>query len=152
MTLYPGNEGYTLALKIQNALEKQTVRIPYEEDELLKCIDNQQLPPGLVELLEETGAQVFYDGCVFVEVKDYRENTKHSWNVLLKPTPQVDITISVFHICFLKLTLLSLLRAFLLMHNRYATSKVGVQRNYFRWKAYYARQWLSPCVSVQTHY
>lgn len=90
MTLYPGNEGYTLALKIQNALEKQTVRIPYEEDELLKCLDNQQLPPVLVELLEEAGAQVFYDGCVFVEVKDYRESTKHSWNVLLKPTPQVN--------------------------------------------------------------
>ena len=98
VTLYPGNDGYTLALKIQNALENETAPIPYEEDELLKCIDKQQLPPVLVELLEEAGAPVFYDGCVFVEIKDYRESSKHSWNVLLKPTPQV--CVSFIHIFF----------------------------------------------------
>ncbi len=89
ITLYPGNEGYTLALKIHNTLENETARIPYEEDELLNCIEGQQLPPVLVELLEEAGADVFYDGCVFVEVKDLRSGSKQSWNVLLKPSPQV---------------------------------------------------------------
>ena len=89
ITLYPRDKGYTLALKIQNTLESETAPIPYEEDELLNCIDNQQLPPVLVELLEEAGADVFYDGCVFVEVKDLRENSKQTWNVLLKPSPQV---------------------------------------------------------------
>ncbi|XP_046636370.1 transcription factor SPT20 homolog isoform X1 [Daphnia pulicaria] len=88
ITLYPGNEGYTLALKIHNTLENETARIPYEEDELLNCIESQQLPPVLVELLEEAGADVFYDGCVFVEVKDLRGGSKQSWNVLLKPSPQ----------------------------------------------------------------
>nr|CAH0111903.1 unnamed protein product [Daphnia galeata] len=88
ITLYPGNEGYTLALKLHNALEKETARIPYEEDELLNCIESQQLPPVLVELLEEAGADVFYDGCVFVEMKDLRSGSKQSWNVLLKPSPQ----------------------------------------------------------------
>lgn len=89
ITLYPGDEGYTLALKIHNTLENETARIPYEEDELLNCIESQQLPPVLVELLEEAGADVFYDGCVFVEVKDLRNGSKQSWNVLLKPSPQV---------------------------------------------------------------
>ena len=90
ITLYPREEGYTLALKIRNTLENETALIPYEEDELLNCIDSQQLPPVLVELLEEAGADVFYDGCVFVEVKDLRDSSnKQTWNVLLKPSPQV---------------------------------------------------------------
>ena len=89
LTLYPADQGYTLTLRIQNNLENETSKIPYEEDELLKCIDNQQLPPVLVELLEEAGAQVFYNGCVFVEVRDLRDSLKQSWNVLLKPSPQV---------------------------------------------------------------
>ncbi len=90
LTLYPANEGYTLALKIQDALENETALIPYDDNELLNFIDNQQLPPMLVELLEEVGAHVFYDGCVFVEVRDFREiSSKLSWHVLLKPTFQV---------------------------------------------------------------
>ena len=89
ITLYPEDQGYTLALKIHNKLEGETGHIPYEEEELLNCIDNQQLPPVLVELLEEVGAQVFYDGCVFAEIKDLRESSKPSWNVLLKPNAQV---------------------------------------------------------------
>lgn len=89
ITLHPQDEGYTLALKIHNTLENETALIPYEEDELLSCIDSQQLPPVLVELLEEVGADVFYDGCVFVEVLDHRESLKQAWNVLLRPSPQV---------------------------------------------------------------
>jgi len=90
VTLYPEDQGYTLSLKIHNVVEGETGFIPYSEDELLNCIDNQQLPPVLVEILEEVGAQqVFYDGCVFVHIKDMRESSKHTWNVLLKPTPQV---------------------------------------------------------------
>lgn len=95
LTLYPADKGYTLALKIQNALENETALIPYEEDELLNCIDNQQLPPVLIEILEEAGAQVFYDGCVFVEVRDLRAGKKTSWNVLLKPTPQVCLDVAI---------------------------------------------------------
>lgn len=101
ITLYPREEGYTLALKIRNTLENETALIPYEEDELLNCIDSQQLPPVLVELLEEAGADVFYDGCVFVEVKDLRDSSnKQTWNVLLKPSPQV-----VLFFCWSQLTL-----------------------------------------------
>ena len=96
LTLYSPSEGYTLALKIYDALENETSLIPYHEDELLNCIDNQQLPPVLVELLEEVGAQVFYDGCVFVEVRDCRENSKLSWHVLLKPSSQVSIYMSSY--------------------------------------------------------
>ena len=98
LTLYPGDQGYTLTLRIQNSLENETSKIPYEEDELLKCIDNQQLPPVLVELLEEAGAQVFYNGCVFVEVRDLRDSSsKQSWNVLLKPSPQVCVIVHMFY-------------------------------------------------------
>ncbi len=98
LTLYPGDQGYTLTLRIQNSLENETSKIPYEEDELLKCIDNQQLPPVLVELLEEAGAQVFYNGCVFVEVRDLRDSSsKQSWNVLLKPSPQVCVIVYMFY-------------------------------------------------------
>lgn len=97
VTLYPEDQGYTLALKIDSAVEGETGPIPYEEDELLNYIDNQQLPPVLVELLEEVGAhQVFYDGCVFAHIKDLREpSNKHLWNVLLKPTHQVQTALQI---------------------------------------------------------
>nr|XP_037277504.1 transcription factor SPT20 homolog [Rhipicephalus microplus] len=93
LNLYAGNEGYSLMLKTKNGTETETIRLPYEESELLQYIDNEELPPILVDLLERSQAPVFYSGCIVVEVRDHRRclptmGTFATHYVLLRPTTQ----------------------------------------------------------------
>ncbi|XP_018610940.1 transcription factor SPT20 homolog isoform X1 [Scleropages formosus] len=94
VNLYPGNEGYSLMLRGKNGSDSETIRLPYEEGELLEYLDAEQLPPVLVDLLEKAQVNIFHCGCVVAEVRDYRQsgNTKmpiyQSRHVLLRPTMQ----------------------------------------------------------------
>uniref|UniRef100_A0A3P8TUS5 SPT20 homolog, SAGA complex component n=1 Tax=Amphiprion percula TaxID=161767 RepID=A0A3P8TUS5_AMPPE len=94
VNLYPGNEGYSLMLRGKNGSDSETIRLPYEERELLEYLDAEELPPILVDLLEKSQVNIFHCGCIVVEVRDYRQfgNTKiptyQSRHVLLRPTMQ----------------------------------------------------------------
>ncbi|XP_056140626.1 transcription factor SPT20 homolog isoform X4 [Lampris incognitus] len=94
VNLYPGNEGYSLMLRGKNGSDSETIRLPYEEGELLEYLDAEELPPVLVDLLEKSQVNIFHCGCVIVEVRDYRQsgNTKmptyQSRHILLRPTMQ----------------------------------------------------------------
>jgi hypothetical protein len=72
----------------------ETMRWSYEEDEFLRYIDNEELPPVLVDLLEASNPELFYSGCVIAEVRDYRQAPQHhiydTHHVLLRPTTQVN--------------------------------------------------------------
>ncbi|KAG1676023.1 Transcription factor SPT20 [Nymphon striatum] len=95
VNLYPGNEGYSLMLKSRNNyLKNETLRLPYEEEELLQYIDNKDLPPILVDLFEQAEINIFYDGCIIVELRDYRRlpNNPSTEFVLLKPSTQTLIS------------------------------------------------------------
>lgn len=65
----------------------------HPDDELLKYIDNEELPCVLVDILEQEHQELFYSGCIIVEVRDYQHINNQviceSWHVLLKPTVQV---------------------------------------------------------------
>ncbi|XP_038674364.1 transcription factor SPT20 homolog isoform X4 [Scyliorhinus canicula] len=54
INLYPGNEGYSLMLRGKNGSDSETIRLPYEEGELLEYLDAEELPPILVDLLEKS--------------------------------------------------------------------------------------------------
>ncbi|CAB4028072.1 transcription factor SPT20 homolog, partial [Paramuricea clavata] len=92
VNFHPVNEGYSLKLKSPSGTESETIRLPYEETEFLDYLDAQQLPPMLVDLLEKSKANVFYNGCVIVEVRDYRccvnPSSYDTSYVLLRPTCQ----------------------------------------------------------------
>lgn len=94
VNLYPGNEGYSLMLRGKNGSDSETIRLPYEEGELLEYLDAEELPPILVDLLEKSQVNIFHCGCVIVEVRDYRQscNTKmptyQCRHILLRPTMQ----------------------------------------------------------------
>lgn len=91
LNLYPGNEGYSLMLKSKAGVETETFKLPYECTEFLDYIDDSELPPFLVDVLDKAQVNVFYNGCVIVEVRDYRRSTSGSYDpqfVLLKPTSQ----------------------------------------------------------------
>nr|XP_022325785.1 transcription factor SPT20 homolog isoform X4 [Crassostrea virginica] len=91
LKLYPGNEGYSILLRGRGGLELETLKLPYEVSELLDYVDSSELPPFLVDLLEKAQVNVFYSGCVILEVRDYRRSITGSYDtqyVLLKPTSQ----------------------------------------------------------------
>ncbi|XP_067889561.1 transcription factor SPT20 homolog isoform X6 [Heterodontus francisci] len=94
INLYPGNEGYSLMLRGKNGSDSETIRLPYEEGELLEYLDAEELPPILVDLLEKSQVNIFHCGCVVAEVRDYRQSghvkapTYQSRHVLLRPTMQ----------------------------------------------------------------
>ncbi|XP_052794495.1 transcription factor SPT20 homolog isoform X2 [Mya arenaria] len=91
LNLYPGNEGYSLMLRSKAGIETETCKLPYEVTELLDYIDDSELPPFLVDVLEKAQVNVFYSGCVIVEIRDFRRATNGTFDmqyVLLKPNPQ----------------------------------------------------------------
>ncbi|XP_053871245.1 transcription factor SPT20 homolog isoform X14 [Malaclemys terrapin pileata] len=94
VNLYPGNEGYSLMLRGKNGSDSETIRMPYEEGELLEYLDAEELPPILVDLLEKSQVNIFHCGCVIAEIRDYRQSgnmkspTYQSKHVLLRPTMQ----------------------------------------------------------------
>uniref|UniRef100_H3AJU9 SPT20 homolog, SAGA complex component n=1 Tax=Latimeria chalumnae TaxID=7897 RepID=H3AJU9_LATCH len=94
VNLYPGNEGYSLMLRGKNGSDSETIRLPYEEGELLEYLDAEELPPILVDLLEKSQVNIFHCGCVIAEVRDYRQSgnvkspTYQSRHILLRPTMQ----------------------------------------------------------------
>ncbi|XP_015197516.1 transcription factor SPT20 homolog isoform X3 [Lepisosteus oculatus] len=94
VNLYPGNDGYSLMLRGKNGSDSETIRLPYEEGELLEYLDAEELPPILVDLLEKSQVNIFHCGCVIAEIRDYRQSgyTKmpiyQSRHILLRPTMQ----------------------------------------------------------------
>ncbi|XP_032878119.1 transcription factor SPT20 homolog isoform X3 [Amblyraja radiata] len=94
VNLYPGNDGYSLMLRGKNGSDSETIRLPYEEGELLEYLDAEELPPILVDLLEKSQVNIFHCGCVIAEIRDYRQSghlkalTYQSRHILLRPTMQ----------------------------------------------------------------
>ncbi|NWQ72137.1 SP20H factor, partial [Neopipo cinnamomea] len=94
VNLYLGNEGYSLMLRGKNGSDSETIRLPYEEGELLEYLDAEELPPILVDLLEKSQVNIFHCGCVIAEIRDYRQSgnvkspTYQSKHILLRPTMQ----------------------------------------------------------------
>ncbi|XP_037367592.1 transcription factor SPT20 homolog [Talpa occidentalis] len=94
VNLYPGEQGYSLMLKGTDEACSETVRMRYEEGELLQYLDAEQLPPVLLDLLEKSEMNLFHRGCVLAEVRDYRQRGPgappgyQSRHVLLRPTMQ----------------------------------------------------------------
>ncbi|XP_070265329.1 transcription factor SPT20 homolog isoform X7 [Myotis yumanensis] len=94
VNLYPGNEGYSLMLRGKNGSDSETIRLPYEEGELLEYLDAEELPPILVDLLEKSQVNIFHCGCVIAEIRDYRQSSNmkspgyQSKHILLRPTMQ----------------------------------------------------------------
>ncbi|XP_015783372.1 transcription factor SPT20 homolog isoform X2 [Tetranychus urticae] len=76
----------------------ETIKLPYEEEDLLDFIDNGELPPMLVDIFddfnENNDHQLFYCGSIFMEIRDYRKNTSNQTSnyessfVRLRPTNQ----------------------------------------------------------------
>ncbi|XP_004411899.1 PREDICTED: transcription factor SPT20 homolog [Odobenus rosmarus divergens] len=94
INLHPGEEGYSLMLEGKHGAYSETIRLPYEEGELLEYLDAEELPPVLLDLLEKSQVNIFHCGCVIAQVRDYRQCSGgeppgyQSRHILLRPTMQ----------------------------------------------------------------
>uniref|UniRef100_G1QFN5 Spt20-like SEP domain-containing protein n=1 Tax=Myotis lucifugus TaxID=59463 RepID=G1QFN5_MYOLU len=92
VSLFPGEEGYSLVLMGENELYSETIRLPCQG--FLDYLDAEQLSPDLVDVLERSRVNIFQSGCVITEVRDYRQSTNgdrgryQSRHVLLRPAMQ----------------------------------------------------------------
>eukprot|EP00063_Salmo_salar_P010422 XP_013985257.1 PREDICTED: transcription factor SPT20 homolog [Salmo salar] len=82
VNLYPGNQGYSLMLRGKNGSDSETIRLPYEEGQLLEYLDAEELPPILVDLLEKSQPPQ-------LRLYDYLQRRKER-----KPAPSIDLKIS----------------------------------------------------------
>ncbi len=68
--------------------------LPYEEEDFLSYIDNEELPVAILDLLDKSWSELFYSGCVIAEVRDQRRQAAgggggvQTSHVLLRPTTQ----------------------------------------------------------------
>jgi len=108
INLYPNNDGYSIGIRpprdsismeINGISALNTVKLSYEDDDLLDYIDNEELPPVIADLIESIcghaeQSRLFYCGCVTAEIRDYRTSASIAQEccethfVLLKPTNQ----------------------------------------------------------------
>merc|ERR1719262_290456 len=75
--------------------EVELFRLPYEDDDFLSYIDNEELPTSILDLLERAWPDLFYSGCVIAEIRDHRNHNSENMNeailshhVLLRPSTQ----------------------------------------------------------------
>lgn len=90
----------TTATSIDNLDVEETVRWPYEDEDLLECIDNEEIPVALHDYISNEYPYLYYSGCIVAEIRDHRQsfpiNTCDTYHVLLKPTNQVSTLESQF--------------------------------------------------------
>jgi len=98
VTLYPGDEGYTLSLSTQQH-ETELVRFSYEDTHVLDSVDSEELPVIVMDLLAEVEhdtQDLFHSGCVVCELRDLRKGPRGTKDlVLLRPTTQSIICDSI---------------------------------------------------------
>lgn len=74
------SDGYTIAIKLNefpvftSETILETAKIPYEETSLLDYIENEELPPLLVEMIDASPKlnqyKIWHNGCLILEVRD----------------------------------------------------------------------------------
>lgn len=92
INLLPVNNGYSITLMKNDGTYAEMLNMSYDEQELLDFVDNEELPPLLVDSLHRLHPNAFHCGSVLAEIKDYRiassELSYETRYVLLKPTAQ----------------------------------------------------------------
>nr|XP_044995772.1 transcription factor SPT20 homolog [Jaculus jaculus] len=94
VNLYPEEEGYSLMLKDKTGSLSEAFHVTCVKERLLEFLDAKELPPVLIDVLEKSPVNVFQQGCVIAEVRDYRLSSStepagyQSQYTLLRPTMQ----------------------------------------------------------------
>jgi hypothetical protein len=93
-SLFPGNQGYSLMIKDKNGALSESIALPHAGGKLLEYLEAEELPPFLLNALENSPVNLFHHGCVIAEIRDYRQCSNvgpppyQSRHILLRPTMQ----------------------------------------------------------------
>ncbi|CAO2623755.1 Transcription factor SPT20 homolog [Lemmus lemmus] len=94
VSLYPRNQGYSLMLRDKDGVLIEPFPGPYVGQKLLEYLDAEELPSFLIDVLGKSPVNVFHNGCVIAEIRDYRQcsdiypPTCQVRHILLRPTMQ----------------------------------------------------------------
>lgn len=59
----------------------------YTDDTILKYVENEELPPHLLEVLDKAEPRLFYNGCVIAEIRDQQNGVPGElYRILLRPS------------------------------------------------------------------
>ncbi|OTF77207.1 Spt20 domain containing protein [Euroglyphus maynei] len=68
----------------------ERVHFTCEDNHIVDYIDNEELPPKLIDVIEMFDFKnIYYNGCIISEIRDYRQSSTDFFNsyfILLKPT------------------------------------------------------------------
>ena len=105
LNLYSTNNGYSIGFNIKsfnslnNEIEMNQIEtkfLSYDENELLSYINYSEIPPILLDLVDRLNVNLFYDGCIILEIRDHRRKEQqqlfHVHYVLLQPSVQTLLT------------------------------------------------------------
>lgn len=99
ITLYSIDIGYSIKITMpSNELPVETF-FNYDNDTILKHVENEQLPPDILGLLEKAEPSLFYCGCVIAEIHDQQnELNGQLYRILLRPSNLVSFINSNYEI------------------------------------------------------
>lgn len=90
ITLYTENIGYSIKLCTSYHRKPVEIFFDYEEDSLLEYIENEELPPHILDILERSKPSLFYNGRIVVEIHDKKEYIPGKvYRILLHPSNMV---------------------------------------------------------------
>jgi hypothetical protein len=71
LNLYGLEEGFSLTIPGKNCKDSTTEIFPYEERELIDCLENGELPWFLSDILEHCPTTVYHQVCAACSVSDW---------------------------------------------------------------------------------
>lgn len=87
ITLYSIDIGYSIKISINKNETPIETFFNYAEDSILKYVENEQLPPHLLNILENSEPTLFYCGCIIAEIHDKINGIPGKlYRILLRPT------------------------------------------------------------------
>ncbi|VVC40290.1 Hypothetical protein CINCED_3A000795 [Cinara cedri] len=86
ITLYSIDVGYSIKLHINKEEPPVEAFYNYVDDTILEYIEQEQLPPHLLDLLERAEPSIFYSGCIIAEIHDQINGIPYQlYRILLRP-------------------------------------------------------------------
>jgi transcription factor SPT20 homolog len=96
LNLYPFDAGYTISFNVKEKIwadplsineklgidmyisqlnQVETKPVPYGENEFMYYVNVGEIPPILIDILDRLKVNLFYDGCLIMEIRDYRRRS-----------------------------------------------------------------------------
>jgi len=90
ITLRSIDIGYSISIIVNKNEPPIEMSFNYAEDSILHYVEEEQLPPHLLEFFDRAKPSIFYRGCVIAEIHDQINGVPEKvYRILLRPTSMV---------------------------------------------------------------